>query len=245
MLVAEHITVSMDVRIGQLIDGSFIDRIDIDFDQLQQTLQEVGEFNNSDHTPLHIRIGASKKIEHPVEGVATASLHPETRKVTSREINVPLFNVAQIAENAQMVDLDSWNVNSVLCHELQHAADYDNPVVTAEQEEYMIVSAKEAKRKFRYQRTLENAVAITGLYLIVKGMMHADTLDMTLGAISEIGYIGMSNVTSTAIESQFFDTMSSRDNPLEARAYCFQDELESEDRVPAVVKVISTENWHS
>ena len=239
----DYVSVSIEPTLGYFIKGSQINRVEFDSDELYTTLDMAGEFKNPVHSPLRIVAAAYRNADHPRLAIASALFDQETGLTSEREVVVPLFEAAEVNRGYFQLEADMEDVNSSLSHELQHAADFDNPQIMEEQARYIEKNVKIYHQEKRKIRITEGAVAIGGLFLLSKGLYDPSYFDIATGAALSCIVVGSRRISNNLLRSlrrALYYQIQTK-SPLEVRAYDFQDRLRKE-RIPHIIKLFGEEN---
>lgn len=226
-------SVSFQADVGHALDVFGLNSVGVNYANLVNVLDEFGEFDYDDRTPIRINIVPYVNHYDPMRGLAALSYDSEGQPLL-RTVILPLVDLGRpsgLFNKKYTMTLDSKRVNSVLVHELRHVVDYNDQDLVKASQRTKVEVYKENQKQARLMQVGAAAMSLSGAALCAKGLIDHSLVEIAAAELPILAsYIPLhlsgqnANAHMTA-------------GPMEKRAYEVQRQLETKDRVPDIVTI--------
>lgn len=227
-------TVSISRGFGQLCRDDALRSIDINFDVLVRTLEDLGEYSaDIERPPIEINVIPYKQKDGP-NGLAMLTGEDDDQSA-KREIHLPLFSTKKDSDGIS-VFIDPHQVNLTLLHELQHVVDFANPELFQEQRDWIEGLIQSYSRRRNIYLSAGYVASGLGIKEIMEGISSQDVHKLKRA----VNYFDLARLLAVDLpEEETQEAFELKDfcSPFEIRAYQLQEDAMHNNSVPEIVSV--------
>jgi hypothetical protein len=205
----------------------------VDYNELEKTLTELGEYNFPERTPLNLIFETLPSKE--AHAFAELVYDPSSSQPVARNLHLPIFD---LAEGEELVLRNEDTLNYLMLHELRHCVDYnDHEFVNKE-----IEAQKQYKKRQNYERkalkSSASVIALGSTAIGVKGGIDRDYLLTAVGTAFDVLAFQMFRGTDELLRLK--EKINNATRPHELNAYFVGITALKDNSLPSIVKIIES-----